>query len=347
MSTVFKLFSFSLIAFILLGCGCDLDQNSHDGQKIMVMTYNVQNLFDPYIDGNEYPEFTPEGGWTNAKYRQRLKTISQAITQGHNLVPSIVLLQEVEHIGVVQDLVESHLKRYQLSHYAATANQDSPIQVGVISKYPIVEMRTHIAQGIRPVLETHLYVHQEKLVIFTLHAKSRLGGVQETESLRLKTAQVIQQRVQELLKSNPFLAIIVAGDFNGSVDSILKEGDHYDHALVPASSPHASSAKHTGAFIITGEVPLSGEWYSWYLDRKESLIADAPGSCYYNGVWESFDNLLLSPAFFDRIGLEFDRSYIGAFEPLIDAKKRPNTYNPTTGKGVSDHLPVGVILKGL
>jgi hypothetical protein len=104
--------------------------------------------------------------------------------------------------------------------------------------------------------------------------------------------------------------------------------------------------REAGSLIIGG-VPMGQDWYTWWLDRELILEAKAPGSYWYGGVWESFDQILLSPAFFDYRGVEFKRGEVGATNYLIDENGRPKSWNVKSGKGVSDHLPVYVILTSL
>jgi hypothetical protein len=80
------------------------------------------------------------------------------------------------------------------------------------------------------------------------------------------------------------------------------------------------------------------------LDPGQSILAEMPGSYWYKGVWETFDQVLLSPGFFDGYGLEFSEGKVGAASMLIDERGRPRRWDVTKGVGVSDHLPVIVIL---
>ena len=340
--------SWSVLVVSLLcvcGCGCNLDGTAENADKLMVMTYNVQNLFDAYVTGNEYPEYTPEEGWTVDQYKIRLGRTARAITQGHNSVPDIVVLQEIEHAGVLEDLLHESLAERGFQWYASTNDLDSAIQTGVISRFPITDVRIHGVQHLRSVLEVTLDVGKESLVLFTLHAKSKRGGVEETEAQRIATTEVVSVRVQELLKGNPFLPIIVAGDFNQSADSFLREGQLYQTALVPFESIEADAYRDAGSLVVAG-VPVTQDWYTWWLDRNMVLLAQAQGSYWYEGVWETFDQILLSPAFFDGYGLEYKLGQVGSGGFLCDAKGRPVAWNIRTGRGISDHLPVYVILTG-
>lgn len=341
--TLLGLFTVSLVP-LLFGCGCDLERMGLDDKQVMVMTYNVQNVFDPFVTGREYPEYTPEGGWSADHYHKRLERLSRAITQGHEMVPDIVLLQEIEHAGVLEDLVRLHLYRWGYQWFAATDDHDSPIQTGIISRYPITSVVIHRVQGTRSILESSVDIAGNEVRIFNLHAKSRREGVEETESLRVATARALSSRTRELVEMHPFLPLVIAGDFNESADAAVREGHAFQHALVPLDNPHATACIDAGSLAVTGNHPVPFSWYTWWLDRKISLMAGSDGSYLHQGVWESYDQLLLSPAFFDGFGLEFSDGYVAAFPPLCDENGHPDAWDVRAGRGFSDHLPVSVVL---
>jgi len=329
----------------LASCGCNLEYKETDN-TLVVMTYNVQNLFDPFVSGTEYPEYTPQGGWGVEPYRERLGRTARAITQEHNLIPDIVVLQEIENQNVVEDLLYHHLGKRGFKWYAVTADQDSPTQVGVVSRLPIQEAKVHGVQNQRSLLEVSFNWEGETIILYALHAKSRLGGVEESEALRLETAATLSALTREELRANPYRPIIIAGDFNQSADTYQRIEGAYRTALVPYDAMEVNQWREAGSLIIGG-VPMGQDWYTWWLDREFILKAKAPGSYWYGGVWESFDQILLSPAFFDYRGVEFRRGEVGATNYLIDENGRPKSWNVKSGRGISDHLPVYVILTSL
>lgn len=335
-----------LLLVFLCGCGCELAGNPAESHELMILTYNVQNLFDTLVSGTEYPEYTPEEGWNAQTYARRLEQTSRAITQGHGGVPDILVLQEIEHVGVLEDLLGGPLKSRGYQWYAATADGGSAIQTGVASRYPIVDARVHRGASSRSALEVEIDVGAERLVLFALHAKSRRDGIQETEALRIDLAKLINDRVFELAQVNPLLPVVVAGDFNESADAYFREEQAYQTALVPVHAPDAQEHKRSGSFIVGGAAPAEGGWYTWWLDSSQTLMNTAPGSYWYGGLWESFDQILLSPAFFDSHGLEFLRGHVGTSPSLLDEDGHPKRWNVQKGSGVSDHLPVAVVLSG-
>ena len=342
-----RLSSIALLCLLLLclcGCGCDLAGTQSPQNECIILTYNVQNLFDTLVSGNEYPEFTPEDGWSARAYAKRLETISRTITQGHRYLPDIVVFQEIEHSGVLEDLLVGPLQSRGYQWYAATDDMGSAIQTGVISRFPIEGARVHQSLGLRSALEVELEINNERMVLFAIHAKSRREGVAETESKRIELARVISERVRQLLRENPLLPIVIAGDFNESADSYFREEQAMQTALVPITANKAHLYRNMGSLMVGGTAPSEGCWYTWWLDSSQALMAGSSGSYWYQGVWETFDQILLSPAFFDRYGLEFKHGYVVSQDWVFDENGHPYRYEVHKESGVSDHLPVAVVL---
>ena len=68
------------------------------------------------------------------------------------------------------------------------------------------------------------------------------------------------------------------------------------------------------------------------------------GSYYYKGEWETIDHFLLSDGLFDGMGWDFASSQVANHAPFIKSDGSPNTYVPRTGRGLSDHLPLLLLL---
>ncbi len=334
-----------VLVLMLCGCGCELDRLPCGDDTLVVMTYNVQNLFDPYLDGTEYPEYTPQGGWSGEGYLLRLERVSQAIVQGCALLPDVVVLQEVEHDRVLASLLERHLVARGFQWYAATDDPASAIQTGVISRLPILSARVHAVPGSRSVLEVTVDAAGSPLVILALHAKSRKEGVAETEGQRIELSKVLQSITREILDKDLQAEIMIAGDFNESADAFLREGGLSQTALVPCNAHAAQEFAMLGSLLLCGTRPSPGNWYSWWLDRTSFISANVDGSYWYKGVWESFDQILLSPGFFNGRLWEYDHGQVGARHLLCNASGYPYTWNLALKEGFSDHLPVYMVLK--
>jgi hypothetical protein len=69
------------------------------------------------------------------------------------------------------------------------------------------------------------------------------------------------------------------------------------------------------------------------------------GSYYYRNEWETIDHFLLSSGFFDGRDWEFGECEVVNSPPFINSQGHPNSYNPRTGAGLSDHLPLILTLR--
>jgi hypothetical protein len=69
------------------------------------------------------------------------------------------------------------------------------------------------------------------------------------------------------------------------------------------------------------------------------------GSYYYQNKWETIDHFLLSGPLFDGAEWDFDSAAVINQPPFTNDKGAPAAYNPRTGSGLSDHLPLVLTLK--
>ena len=99
-----------------------------------VAFYNCENFFDTINDPKTNDEdFTPERGWSSAKYKQKVENLARVISQigtndQQNEAPTIVGLSEIENRGVLEDLIKNHQminKDYGIVHF------DSPDKRGI------------------------------------------------------------------------------------------------------------------------------------------------------------------------------------------------------------------------
>ncbi|THB66509.1 MAG: endonuclease/exonuclease/phosphatase family protein [Spirochaetaceae bacterium] len=213
----------ALAVVLALTSGCELFGIGDN--SIMVMTYNVHNLFDDIHDGSEYPEFVPGEKWDRSAYLDRLDDIGRVIrgvsgTFGRG--PDIVVLTEVENANVVNDLRNLVLGERLYPVALATEVDGNAIQIGLLSRLPVKSIRVHGAypfndERIRPVLEAELVLPNEPgrgLHLLATHWPSKIGGEAETEPLRVQVASVIARRAAELAASRPQDMVLVAGDLN-------------------------------------------------------------------------------------------------------------------------------------
>ncbi len=302
--------------------------------RITIMSFNVQNLFDHRADGGEYEEYDPQkSSWNEESYHLRLRRVAQVITQGSSRSPDIVLLQEIEHIGVLEDLWRLYLAREGYTYYLATESSGST-EVGVISRVSPQEVSVHHIEGFpfhtRPIMEMHYTFGDETLVLFNNHWKSKIPSPQESEPLRIAMAEVLLRRIVELGSSN--YAIVVGGDFNES---------YKENLLVRGAYPTAISLGGGGRIELEpipeslGAYSSIGTLYTPWLLEPSGI-----GSFWYGGEWEHIDQFMINHVLLNGEGIEYSRFSVVNPPFLLTEKGYPYRWSVATLRGYSDHLPI-------
>jgi len=208
------------------------------------------------------------------------------------------------------------------------------------------------------------------LLLFVCHWKSKLGGDDATERARRASARIILRRLRELAETEPDLPVVIMGDLNENHDDFYRLGGKIITALMP-DDPRA--AEFSGLYGIDGKNPKSAAviaetqkdfivlaknkppaaryfpsgvitlYSPWFAELRNEGEGSS-GSYYYKNAWETIDHFLLSPQFFDGSGWEFENARILNNPPFTSAKGSPAVYNPRTGSGLSDHLPLLLLL---
>lgn len=345
---------------VLSGCRSPL---KGEREGITILSWNAQNIFDASDDGSEYSEFRPSGGWKIDDYRGRLTSVAEVLSTAVKGGADIVLLQEIENQGVLEDLNNDYLFSLGYRHLAASAQEGSAVQLGILSRFPLLQVCSRSlslpgAPPMRPILEAEVELPGGySLIILVCHWKSRAGGVEETELWRRAGADLVARRLQELAWRRPDLPVLVAGDLNESWNEFDLTGGGYPTALFPWGEeyPAGGSEPDLLPLLVSGNAaaclgdpdgnipgtlrgPLQG-----LLPLFSPWAADPSlrGSYTYQDSWEKIDHLLFSGAFFDRRGVEFSSFQVHRGYPWSDEEGYPKRWNSSTGYGYSDHLPVG------
>ena len=245
----------------------------------------------------------------------------------------------------MRDLIDRHLGKRGFNYYVVSDNPLSPIEVGIISRYPILKAHTHKVGNYRPIVEAVVDIKGERVSLFALHLPSNRIGKRESEIARIENMRALNHIIESYKGTYWDIPFIIAGDFNESSDAYDRNMGEYQTALIDSFHEKADEFKELGSLLVTGRVPQIDSWYSFYLDEKEMIDEMVQGSYYYGGLWEGFDHILLSHHFFDNSGLEFAHSGIISHSSVLNNKGLPYRYQQSNFKGVSDHLPVYVVLE--
>jgi endonuclease/exonuclease/phosphatase family metal-dependent hydrolase len=337
---------------------------------LTIATWNVQALFDGDESGIEYDDYLQAAGWSAEKYQARLNSLSKAIGRMAEQAPDILGLEEIENVRVLEDMVSGPLADYGYQYLCFAANPGAALGIGLVSRFPLAETRVHSITAYgktipRPILEVQLQVQNQPLALLVCHWKAKQGETEKnaaTESLRRASARIILRRLQELRQEHPAIPVLIMGDLNENHNEWYRGGETTLTALLP-DDPKA--AERTGLrieaetfdgserkipedfLILSGNKPPKSEYFP-----PPALALYSPwgnelhdGSYFYKGAWETIDHFLLTESLFDRVGWDFDTAVVIRQEPFINAQERPYAYNPRTGTGLSDHLPLMLTLR--
>jgi endonuclease/exonuclease/phosphatase family metal-dependent hydrolase len=340
-------------------------KESGENPSVSIMTWNMQALFDGTETGGEYDEYREAAGWSSEKYLGRLNSITGAVGTMES-APDIIAIQEIESVRVLNDLTAALSKYgYTWSHFAG--NSGMSLGLGILSRFPLGAIKIHSISVDgetvpRPVLETRVSADGGEIALFVCHWKSKLGGGEATEAARRASARIILRRIRELAEKEPDLPVIVLGDLNENYDEFYRQNGAAISALLPDDPRSADLAGlyESGGeenartdelqkdfFIISKDKPPQSRYFP-----PETVALYSPwfgelenGSYYYKNEWETIDHFLLSGQLFNDSGWEFENSAVVDYPPFTNNSGYPAAYNPRTGSGLSDHLPLLLFLK--
>ena len=288
-----------------------------------VTTYNVSAFFDAYEGGTEFDGYSHSDGYDGERYDERVREM--AILIGRNLASSdLIILQEVESRAVLSDLLEKGLSLKGFSYYGI-AEEDGNLAVGFISKIKPSDVSIHKMPGHRAILELSFYLDGDPITVYGLHFRSRLdGGAEE----RVEETRYLST----LLSGNESLAV-ASGDFN-----LDPEGEGEAIGLFPDGYPDSH------ALYVSGNPDKAGRNIYFAPSLDEELVFSEEGTHEYQGEWYFYDMHLLSEECWDGMGWEYESAWITAEPIMKDELGRPYDYDPSNGRGYSDHFPFTVRL---
>ena len=342
----------ALLMIIGLGASAQKKKTAAAGGKqfqvYAVGFYNQENLFDTCHDAgkNDY-EYLPAKGWNGMKYTSKLKNMSRALADmGTDVLPNVgcafIGLAEVENANVLKDLTAQpplKARNMQFCHIegpdkrgidCALLYNPALFRVKNVKLVPYVqELAKDSAFKTRGFLTVRGEMAGEDVAVIVCHWPSRFSGSFYRESGARQTKVV----KDSLLRVNPDMKVFVMGDMNDDpTDKSMHE--------VLRAKPEISQV---------GEGDMYNPWYN-------ILAKEGKGTLFYNGSWNLFDQIVMTPNLLDRAGkkdfskLTFWKHAIQRMPYLFQTEgKYKGTPKRTTAGGVwldgySDHLPVCVYL---
>ncbi|NOY08597.1 MAG: endonuclease/exonuclease/phosphatase family protein [Spirochaetes bacterium] len=323
--------------------------------KVTIMSYNVQNLFDDVYNGTEYKEFDPgRGKWNSKLFYKKLSSVAKVIKASNKRGPDIIALQEVENKNVLEKLVKGFLKNMNYRYIVLVPKAGLAANVGVISRYPVEKVHSYYVSNwgknpVRNILEVDIDADGKLLYLFNNHWKSKSGGVAVTEISRRESAGVVIRRLREILASDPEADIIVCGDFNEDTAEFLDSRGKYQTALIPVDAGSPYEYNSSSIFLGDSADFRSGGGKVVLYDPWFELTGNNTGSYVYRGRWETPDHILLSSGLFDKKGLSYKQGDFRVMKNsflLYKTSGYPKRWSPLKGyDGYSDHLPLFISLE--
>jgi endonuclease/exonuclease/phosphatase family metal-dependent hydrolase len=331
----------ALFAVLFVGCG-KLDLPAPDAKVAdgyLFCFWNVENFFDDKVDEHRNEVDRKYDAWFAENppvLKHKLANLSKTlIAMNDGKGPDIIALAEVEShraAELLMDALNARLHDPEL-HYKHVLmkepkNFGRSIATAIITRLPVVADKTRLHGNRQRILEGHVTVNGHDLVILATHWTSRVSD-EEGEG-RDKYAKQIHGVYRAMHMSNPQVDFLVCGDFNDPPDaeSVTK----YLHGVGDKEK------------VKKSDEPLL---FNLFWDKNDHKH----GTHFYNGNWEMFDQILVSPGMLEDHGWWCDPDTAKIVNDLTaDRRGHPKRFgNPhdkidLEERGYSDHFPVTVRL---
>jgi endonuclease/exonuclease/phosphatase family metal-dependent hydrolase len=249
---------------------------------VRLATFNVENLFTRFLFARGVPPAAQEGGFTTEDLRFRLADPeSKRLTADviASLRADVLALQEVEDLDTLKVFRDRFLGGRAAWPHALVidGNDDRRIDVGVLSRLPIVHARSwqHLPDPANPdallfsrdCLEVDVDVPGlGPLTLYVNHLKSMRSdapasstpGRTLTQPLRSRQASMIREIVRSRFRDPADAAFVVLGDLN-------------DYAATDAQGETALGALLTWDAVenVVERLPADERWTHHFAGRPE------------------------------------------------------------------------------
>ena len=311
--------------------------------------YNLENLFDTCHDAgkNDY-EYLPDGSmkWNGMKYSNKLRNMARVLADmGTDLLPNVgctlIGVSEVENAKALTDLTAQEALAPRGYKYCHTEGEDARgvdcallynprlFTVRNVKLLPYVQtLEKDSAYKTRGFLTVSGTLAGEHVTVIVAHLPSRFNG----SFYRELGARQIKAIKDSLIQEDPQVKVIVMGDMN-------------DDPM------NRSMAVELGARREISEVGEGDMYNPWW-----NTLKSGKGTLFYNGSWNLFDQIILSPSLICRDGKKdystlkylrhqiFSRDYMFQQEGRYKGTPKRTHAGGVWLNGYSDHLPTIVYL---
>lgn len=312
--------------------------------------YNLENLFDTCHDEgkNDY-EFLPDGGyhWDAMRYTNKLHNMAKALADmGTDVLPQVgcafIGVAEVENDKALTDLVSQpplKAKDFQFVHIEGPDKRGIDCALLYNPKlFQVIDC--HLHPYVQPLAKDSLYktrgffaIHgkmaDEDVTVIVCHLPSRFS----TSFYREQGAQQVRVIKDSILTADPNRKIFIMGDMNDD----------------PTCKSMTDGLKGKANIKDVQKGDMFNPWYN-------TLARDGVGTLMYQGSWNLFDQILISPNLLDKSKKPayknltywkhqvFKRDYLLQAEGKYKGLPKRTTAGGVWLNGFSDHLPVVLYL---
>ncbi|MFC2384861.1 MAG: endonuclease/exonuclease/phosphatase family protein, partial [Hoylesella saccharolytica] len=280
-----------ILAAVLINCAVSAQKKF---SVYGVGFYNQENLFDTCHDeGKRDYEFLPNGSyrWNGIKYTHKLRNMSRALADmGTDVLPGVgctlIGLAEVENSRALDDLIAQpplKARGYKYVHVegpdrrgidCALLYNPSFFTVNSVRLAPYVQkLEKDSAFVTRGFLTVSGLLAGEPVAVIVCHLPSRFSD----SFYREQGAEQIKVLKDSLLNCQPAYKVFVMGDMNDD----------------PMDKSMSKSLRGKADVEEVDEQDMYNPWYN-------VLVKDGVGTLSFQGTWNLFDQILLSPNLLNR-----------------------------------------------
>jgi endonuclease/exonuclease/phosphatase family metal-dependent hydrolase len=190
---------------------------------VTIATFNVLHLFDDHDDPYREDESTP------AKPKDQLEKVAAAL---RSIDADVVALEEVENRELLERFVAALLPDLGYENVVCfEGNDHRGIDCAVLSRFPVGPVTSHrhlrFSDGSGGQIQFQRDFLQVQVqppggppfFVLPVHFKSKRGGAEPTERVRLAETRQARKILDDLLKREKDALFVVCGDFNDTWES--------------------------------------------------------------------------------------------------------------------------------
>jgi len=199
----------------------------------------------------------------------------------------------------------------------------------IFTRFPVGIIHTYLLPGAPAMMEVQVEVEGYPLYLFNVDWAPGPTS-RDAEALRVKAAEILRARLEEIFSVNPNADIILAGDFNCFYDQ------RFRYAWPRTALHDVLKVRGDELLLRHSSDYLYNLWYE--------LPAADRGSEIFSEGWGSFMQMIVSRGLYDFRGIQYvDNSFqVAAYEKLNAREDgTPYAWNfHGTGSGFSTHFPL-------